>query len=64
MRSSRAIQLQQCGPYRWEGECNYDWFVHKSVEVNEYLVKAILDISVYNSLIRASIKPILIGIAM
>ena len=40
MHSSRAILLQQCGPYRWEGQYNDDWLVHKCVVVNEYLVKA------------------------
>ena len=40
LHSSRAILLQQCEPYRWEGQQNDDWLVHKSVEVNEYLVKA------------------------
>ena len=39
MRRSRATLLQQCGHYRWEGQYNDDWLVHKSVEVNEYLVK-------------------------
>jgi len=39
LHSSRAILLQQCGPYRWGGQCN-DSLVHKSVGVNEYLVKA------------------------
>ena len=40
MYSSRAILLQQCGPYRWEGQYNDDWLVLKNVEVNEYLVRA------------------------
>ena len=40
MHSSRAILLQQYGPYRWEGQYNDDWLVHKCVVVNEYRVKA------------------------
>ena len=40
LRSSRAIPLQQCRHYRWGGKYDEDWLVHKSVKVNEYLVKA------------------------
>ena len=36
----RAIPLQQCGHYRWEGQYNDNWLVHESVEVNKDLVTA------------------------
>jgi len=29
--------------YRWGGAIHYYWLVHKSVEVNEYLAKAMSD---------------------
>jgi len=47
LRRSRVILLQQCGPYRWEGQYNDNCLVHKSVEVNEYLVKANMCVYVY-----------------
>jgi len=39
-QKSFKIPLQPCGYYKWAGQKNEDWLVHRSVEVNEYLVQA------------------------
>jgi len=43
--NSNAIVLQPCGRCRWEGQYNDNWFVHKSLQVKDYLVKANLQVS-------------------
>jgi len=45
LRKSIAVVLQPCGRCRWEGQLKGDWFVHKSLELKEYLVKAKLGIA-------------------
>jgi len=40
LRNSRAIVLQKCGQGNWEGaRKKNDSFVHKGLEVQQYLVK-------------------------
>jgi len=45
VRISRAIVLQECGHNRWGGKSYNDWLIHKSVDVNQYLVKISLSVT-------------------